>query len=64
MALVIFGFVFKATSTDAQDIAKKLRSIKPIHTFLPGMAAMLKQVTAVLPYFVAIELMPEHEVRS
>jgi hypothetical protein len=39
---VIFGFVFKATSTDAQDIAKKLRSIKPIHTFLPGMAVMLK----------------------
>lgn len=55
MALVIFGIVFTATSTDAQDIAKKLRSIKPIHTFLLGMAVMLNEITTALPYFVALE---------
>ncbi|MBT9148169.1 MAG: hypothetical protein DDT32_01939 [Syntrophomonadaceae bacterium] len=55
MALVIFGFVFNATSTGAQDVAKKLRSITPVHTFLLGMAVMLNEITTALPYFVAIE---------
>lgn len=55
MALVIFGFVFKATSDSAQDVTKKLRSISPVHTFLLGMAVMLNEITTALPYFVAIE---------
>jgi cytochrome c biogenesis protein CcdA len=55
MALVIFGFVFKATSDSAQDVTKKLRSISPVHTFLLGIAVMLNEITTALPYFVAIE---------
>jgi len=55
MALVIFGFVFKATSGSAQDVAKKLRSLSPAHTFLLGIVVMLNEITTALPYFVAIE---------
>jgi cytochrome c biogenesis protein CcdA len=55
MALVLFGFVFKATSDSAQDVTKKLRSISPVHTFLLGMAVMLNEITTALPYFAAIE---------
>lgn len=55
LALVISGFVFKATSSGAQDVAKKLRSIRPVHTFLLGMAVMLNEITTALPYFVATE---------
>jgi len=55
MVLVIFGFLFKATGKSAHDIAKKLRSTKPVHTFLLGMAVMLNEITSALPYFGAIE---------
>jgi cytochrome c biogenesis protein CcdA len=55
MALILFGLAFQATSDSAQASARRLRSVKPGHTFLLGMIVMANEITTALPYFIAIE---------
>jgi cytochrome c biogenesis protein CcdA len=49
-----FGLWLKTTPAEAAE-ARKPHSLRPIHTFLLGMAVMLNEMSTALPYFVAIE---------
>lgn len=52
--LLVLGLRLR-TVPAADTEPKKPRSLRPVHTFLLGMAVMLNEITTALPYFFAVE---------
>ncbi|NDJ36033.1 MAG: hypothetical protein GYB64_15365 [Chloroflexi bacterium] len=53
IALIIYGILAKTEGPTEE--ARQPISLRPIHSFLLGMAVMLNEVTTALPYFAAVE---------